>query len=190
MRSTSTSDSAGISRLAKDLADTRTAEGWFKRGSYPLALFHLLRRLHDCIEIEMTAPGAMRPLYADFLDEAAPVVGGDHGRHLAEAAALYRESGRAWSALASAALPASVATLRDYGELAERRLELLASGAPPDEVRSVTSQVDVLAVAHSEADPLDDAARADLLAGLSSRVTAIGYLETDAAAELSHLRRG
>ena len=29
---------SGMGRLAKDLADTRTAEGWWKRGSYPLAL--------------------------------------------------------------------------------------------------------------------------------------------------------
>ena len=179
---------SGMARLAKELADVRTKEGWFKRGSYPLALFHLLRRLHDCIEIEQTGPGAMRPLYGQFLDEAAPVLGGDHGRHLVEAAEMYRDSGELWSALAVAALPASLPTLHAYADLAEHRLELLASGTPAEEVGAVTSQVDALALAHAEADPLDDASRADLLAGLSARVTAIGHLETDAAAELSHLR--
>lgn len=179
---------SGMSRLAKDVADTRTAQGWWKRSRHPLALFHLLRRLHDCVEIELTAPGAMRPLYADFLTEAAPVLGGDHGRHLVEAAALYRRSGQEWAALAEAALPQSVPTLHAYADLVEQRLHLLATGAPADDVRAVTAQVDLLGLAHAEADPLDDDDRADLLVDLSRQVTAITHLETDAAAELAHLR--
>lgn len=47
-------------------------------------------RLHACLEEEWTAPGATRPLYADFLDLV--------GRP--EAAGLFRESARHWSELA------------------------------------------------------------------------------------------
>ncbi|MFI8360849.1 BtrH N-terminal domain-containing protein [Streptomyces sp. NPDC085612] len=47
-------------------------------------------RLHACLEEEWTAPGATRPLYADFLELA--------GRP--EAAALFRESAGCWSAVA------------------------------------------------------------------------------------------
>ncbi|GAA4054496.1 BtrH N-terminal domain-containing protein [Nonomuraea soli] len=68
-----------------------------------------LRRLHACLELEYTTPGATRPLYADFLDE----VGAD--------AWLYREAGDVWSAVASAALagkpPEEIAAL--VGQAAE-----------------------------------------------------------------------
>jgi len=41
-----------------------------------VAFFHGVRRLYECLELQFTAPGATRPSYAEFLDEAAPVVGG------------------------------------------------------------------------------------------------------------------
>ncbi|MER5930982.1 BtrH N-terminal domain-containing protein [Streptomyces sp. NPDC002054] len=84
----------GMEKLATQLRDRTTATGWERRfGSSPEAFQAGTGRLYACLEEEWTAPGATRPLYADFLD----LVG-----HR-EPAELFRESARHWSALAALA---------------------------------------------------------------------------------------
>ncbi|MEV6950450.1 DUF4872 domain-containing protein [Streptomyces sp. NPDC051183] len=91
---------SGMEKFAAQLRDTRTKTGWERRfGSSPEALGAGMGRLHSCLEEEWTAPGATRPLYADFLDLA--------GRP--EAADLFRDSGRQWSRLAELARTADPA---------------------------------------------------------------------------------
>ncbi|WP_411103222.1 BtrH N-terminal domain-containing protein [Streptomyces sp. cmx-4-9] len=83
-----------MEKFAAQLRDGATRTGWEQRfGSSPEALRAATRRLYSCLEVEWTAPGATRPLYADFLDSV--------GRP--EAAALFRESAGHWSQLASLA---------------------------------------------------------------------------------------
>jgi hypothetical protein len=60
--------------------------------------------VHACLEREYTAPSATRPLYADFLDEAAAVLGEGE---LTRAAALFRVSAGHWAAVAAMALAAA-----------------------------------------------------------------------------------
>ncbi|WP_188194103.1 BtrH N-terminal domain-containing protein [Nonomuraea sp. SYSU D8015] len=84
---------SGMRKLAAQLADTTGKQGWTRRfGDDPGSA---LDRLHDCLEIEYTAPGATRPLYADFLSETGHT----------EAAEVYREAGRQWSRVATARTP-------------------------------------------------------------------------------------
>ncbi len=65
---------SGMAKLSAQLRDTRGKAGWVRRfGGEHFALG--VRRLHECLETEYTAPGATRSLYADFLDEAAPLLG-------------------------------------------------------------------------------------------------------------------
>lgn len=111
---------SGMRKLVDQLGDQK--KGWQKKFGTHRRLFTGLTRLHAGLEIEYGAPGAMRPLYARFLDEAAPLV----SPRLAEAAELYRESGQAWSAVASTAL----APLPRYDELVEEALAVeLTQGA-------------------------------------------------------------
>ncbi|MEU7726939.1 BtrH N-terminal domain-containing protein [Streptomyces sp. NPDC040724] len=84
---------SGMGKLAAQLRDTRTKTGWERRFGTPEAFLAGTRRLYACLEEEWTAPGATRPLYADFLDLA--------GRP--DAAALFRDSGGHWSRLAGLA---------------------------------------------------------------------------------------
>lgn len=85
---------SGMRKLAAQLADPK--KGWQARFSTTEQMESALARLRACLEGEYGAPGAMRPLYADFLDEAAPLV----SPRLAQAAGVYREAGAVWSALA------------------------------------------------------------------------------------------
>ncbi|MFG2411483.1 BtrH N-terminal domain-containing protein [Streptomyces goshikiensis] len=88
---------SGMERFAAQLRDARTEAGWERRFGTPEAFAAGTGRLDACLEREWTAPGATRPLYADFLDLA--------GRP--EAAGLFRESGRHWSRLAELARTAA-----------------------------------------------------------------------------------
>lgn len=82
---------SGMRKLAAQLADTTSKQGWTRRFADPAVA---LDRLRDCLEVEYTAPGASRPLYADFLAE----VGQD------AVAEVYRDAGARWSAVSAAAL--------------------------------------------------------------------------------------
>ncbi|MFI6317524.1 BtrH N-terminal domain-containing protein [Nonomuraea sp. NPDC050556] len=81
---------SGMRKLAAQLADTTGRQGWARRFPDREAV---LTRLHDCLEVEYTAPGASRPLYADFLAETGHT----------EASAAYRAAGDRWSAVSTAA---------------------------------------------------------------------------------------
>jgi Domain of unknown function (DUF4872)/Butirosin biosynthesis protein H, N-terminal len=157
---------SGMAKLAAQLRDTRSKAGWARRFGSPVNFFHGVRRLYECLELQFTAPGATRPRYADFLDEASPILGGSA---LGEAAALFRESGATWSALAARAADAT-AGLGAYTELCEERaLLLLTRGRDAiDEVRALSAKIEELTEGYS--DPLGDDGRAALFAELADLV--------------------
>ncbi|MEV5936880.1 hypothetical protein ACIQCD_05000 [Streptomyces sp. NPDC093250] len=86
--------------------------------------------------MEYTAPGATRPLYADFLDVA--------GR--ADAAALFRESARCSERVASLALE-TVSGLGAYTEICEQRMQLVMSRGEKarEEIRTLGKRANALA---------------------------------------------
>jgi hypothetical protein len=134
---------SGMAKLAAQLRDTRTKAGWAKRFGSPVDFFHGVRRLYECLELQFTAPGATRPIYADFLDEAAPVLGAPA---LSEAAALFRESGAAWSRIATRAAEATTG-LGAYTELCEERMLLLLTRGRDavEELRTLSAKIAELA---------------------------------------------
>ncbi|TCO57017.1 BtrH N-terminal domain-containing protein [Actinocrispum wychmicini] len=166
---------SGMAKFAAQLRDTRKKDGWAKRFGAPVPFAHGMRRIYECLELEYTAPGATRPVYADFLAEAAPLL----GDHLTDAAALFRESGARWSALAALALN-SVSEL-PYADLAEERLALMFSRgreAEP-EIRELTQRLDALAAESPHpADP-------DLFAGMADVVDECLALEQEAVTLLA-----
>ncbi|MFF3013249.1 BtrH N-terminal domain-containing protein [Streptomyces sp. NPDC057939] len=84
----------GMEKFAAQLRDRTTKTGWERRfGSSPEAFREGAGRLYACLEEEWTAPGATRPLYADFLELV----------DRPEAAELFRRSARHWSDLAGLA---------------------------------------------------------------------------------------
>ncbi|MEO3853749.1 BtrH N-terminal domain-containing protein [Acrocarpospora sp. B8E8] len=111
---------SGMRRLVEQLGDTTGKKGWSARFATPGALFSALARLHVCLEIEYGSPGATRPIYADFLDEAAPLI----DPRLTEAASLYRQSATAWSTLASTALTPLIPQLPRFAEILEEYMTL------------------------------------------------------------------
>ncbi|MCR3747337.1 BtrH N-terminal domain-containing protein [Lentzea californiensis] len=88
---------SGMGKFAEQLRD-KGKKGWAQRWAGDPALPQ--QRLHDCLEVEYTAPGATRPLYAEFLAEAG-----------LPGAQEFQESGRLWSEIAGGG---------DYDELARK----------------------------------------------------------------------
>lgn len=67
----------GLEKLASELRST-ARKGWHARFSHPERMFVVLQRLYAGIETEWGSTGGMRLLYADFLDEAAPLTAAWH----------------------------------------------------------------------------------------------------------------
>jgi hypothetical protein len=160
---------SGMRKLAVQLGDSTTRTGWARRFADPEAFFAGMTRLHDCLEIEYGAPGAMRPVYASFLDEV--------GRPAA--AEVYREAGRAWSAVARAALPAHVPHLARYAELAGAReeLKLTDRNAGAGRLRELDREAETLPQEYGAADVLGQDGRRALLGELAALVERAVHLE-------------
>jgi hypothetical protein len=124
---------SGMAKLAAQLRDRRGKTGWTNRfGGEHFTL--AMRRLHECLETEYTASGATRPLYADFLDEAAPLLDRAGAAALREGARHVRESGELWSTIARLAAEASGSTtVAERQELFDRLADLVDKARTTEE---------------------------------------------------------
>ena len=131
-----------------------------------------------------TGGGLGRPLFAEFLEEAAAATGAAGLRELAE---RYGALGREWTALAEAALPDEVPALARAKALLARKAELAAEGAPVEEVRAVWDRLEELKREAGEAFPLTEAECGELRASLAERVLALHVGEVTAHAEMGRV---
>lgn len=141
-----------------------------------------LSRLYDCINHTYTSVDASRPLFADFLDEAAVVADRPAWKDAAEQWRAAAEQWRALSSLITGAHP----DLERYADLADersRRLDTAAAGSTAD----LAVEMGRL---HEEQQRLVDGCdlSADATAGIyrsmADVVKAIVQLETEALASL------
>ena len=171
----------GLAKWADAVADRRTKTGWARLFDGSTAHVSSMQRLYDCLTTEYSSPGAMRPLYADFLDEAAELLG---DQALGEAAGRYARAGELWAQIAEAATGGALAP---YRALVERRLELLFSAgsaaAPQLQALAEESRAFTEGVVLSEE---DRAQRLDAVAELAAEVVGV---ERDACAVLAEAAR-
>ena len=158
------------------LHGARDKESWERIFTPGKRLWRGLTSINEYIEHYGTGGGLSRPLFAEFLTEAADALGSEPVRALVQ---RYAELGRQWTELADAALPDDVPAMREAKELLARRSELLHSDVPTstEDVRRVWQRLDELAAAAGERFPLSDAAAADLRVDLQRRVLALHAAE-------------
>jgi hypothetical protein len=173
-----------LATLADRMHGSKDKERWERVYARGPNLWRALTWLHDSIEHYGTGGGLCRPLFADFLAEAATVV---KDPRLTALAKRYADLGRKWSDLADAALPVSVPAFREARALCARRAELLASDGPAatDDVRAAWTDLADMAKRVGDDFPLSDRESADLRADLQARVRAIHADETAALAALA-----
>ncbi len=117
---------AGMEKWAKLLTDERDKKGWptlFPEGR--LACLGL-RRVYEGLQHEMTSAAGGRPMYADFLREAAAITG---GRGYEAAAKAADAAGERWAAIASMIAGCDVKDVRTGCDLLDAYAEMLDDGA-------------------------------------------------------------
>jgi len=129
------------------------------------------------------ADWADRDLYADFLAEAAALLGQPA---LTAVAPHFRASARAWADLGQALLPDHAPPLRETRELLLRRRELFLTqgGAALPEIQAINGRLAALKQAISQEFPLSAAQTADLRELLRERVLVIHDIEKEAITAL------
>jgi hypothetical protein len=167
----------GLRKWADAVADHRGAKGWARLFDSGPAFAHAMRRLHDCLTHDHSSPGAMRPLYADFLTSAAGLTGNPA---LREAADGYARAGELWDRIAETAVGGAMAP---YGSLLERRMELLLGrgGEAAGDLAALSAEVTAL-TAGLEVTEADRLAQLDAIAELAARVVPV---EQEACAALA-----
>jgi hypothetical protein len=173
-----------FAKFADLVANTRQKKGWPAVFTAPAELLWALGGLHHGIETNGTGGGAFRPMYAEFLTEAAEVV---RRPGLAEAAAAFREIGVQWSALALAALPDHEPLLRRTRELARKKDRLFAEEGPRALERLGVIAAETAQIEEDAAGglALSAAEITDLLQDIRARLLAIVAAEEAAAMALA-----
>lgn len=180
---------AGLAYWAEMLTNTRNRQSWaryFPPGRRMLAALAggpAQPGAWDWIKTWGTADGAERGVYADFLDEAAGLLGEPR---LEDVAVRFREAAAVWNGLAQAMLPDTVSPLGEIRALKAHKHHLFIEqgDAALDEIREVNAQLELLRATASEAFPLDEAEAAAFREALAERVRQILTIERDAVAAL------
>jgi Butirosin biosynthesis protein H, N-terminal/Domain of unknown function (DUF4872) len=173
-------------KWARLLTDGRNAKAWPRVFADRAGLFDACASIYENVEPVGSGGGNLRGLYAEFLDEAAVLLG---KRDLRRAAAAYRDLADRWHGLAEAALPADrepfAEVRRRTGELAR----LVGRGdAGRREAAKVAGRLWTARDRWRSAFPADEDVDA-LLADLARRVADIHRAETAALATLGNALR-
>jgi hypothetical protein len=176
----------GLAGLAKwhDLLTSSAKKGWPTVFGADRRAAIGLTRIYDCTNYAYTAPDAGRPLFARFLNEAAEVAGRPEW---AEVAQLWADSGTAWRRMSDAVLAAHP-DIERFGELSDRRADVLDSGGQPNgDADGMTAiSVEAMAALTNEQIEIVDGFRfgadeaADVYRQLAGIVADIVEMETEA----------
>jgi len=173
-----------FANLAERLDGSKAADSWEKMFPPGHRLYQGLRSITEYVEYYGTGGGLSRPMFAEFLEEAAT---GLAEPDLRAAADRYASLGEGWTGLAEAALPEQMPELRETRALLARRSELRAEGAGATaEVAACWKALDEQSARMKRKLPLDAVGSATLRRDLKQRVTALHAAEVTA---LDSLRR-
>jgi hypothetical protein len=172
---------------AERMISSKDQERWERVFRPGPNLWRGLCSIYDFVEHYGTGGGLCRPLFADFLADAAVAL---RRPALAALGEQYAELGRRWSELADAALPNDVPMLREAKELHARKAELTHDGGPAAEVRAIWQRLGELEEQIKERFPLSDAECADLRVQLKARIMALYEGEVTAHAAIPNVIAG
>jgi hypothetical protein len=111
-----------IRKWARLMTDEKSKKGWptvFKNGR---GLYGSLRTVYEAIEQTGSGGGALRGMYANFLDEASGVI---NNSALKEIAKSYREIQAMWTQLAQISLPNEIDIFEETKNLLDKREKII-----------------------------------------------------------------
>ncbi len=155
-------------------------DGWAK--AYPGAkLFSALETCYHYINLWGTDRQGGRGQYADFLDEAAIILGQPALNRVAES---YREAGARWDELNLALLPDSILPFRQIRNLMDRQKESFLNEGQEADRQIPGSKIESIRYEIKQDFPLTDGEAADLRDHLREKVLAVQAAERTAASGL------
>lgn len=171
-------------KWARLMTDTKNKKGWPVVFKEKKGLFSTLRSLHEGIKLFGTKGGGLRYLYADFLHEAASVVGNPA---LEAAADHYTALGGRWERFADAVLPDHIAPLAETRRvLAKKYAVFLEKGQEGlDEVAELSQQLNDVEEELNRHFPLSDSEVHALFAEMQDHLEGIYEAEKEAHLALS-----
>jgi hypothetical protein len=166
-------------KWARLMTDTKNKKGWPVVFKEKKGLYSTLRSLHEGIKHFGTKGGGLRYFYADFLNEAAAVVG---NQALEAAAAHYTELGDRWKHFADAVLPDHIAPLAETRQIeAQKYAVFLEQGNDGlDEVAELSQQLSDLEEELNSQFPISDDDMHTLFAEMQSHLEGIYEAEREA----------
>lgn len=166
-------------KWAQMLGPSRNAKAWRTVFADRKGLFGALLSVYEDVERAGADGGNLRALYADFLDEAAPIVSLPA---LGEVAGAYRDLAARWSDLAGAALTEEVPDLRRAAEIMRRIDDLVTRRGDSGRREAAAAASDLWALwdSHEGDLALDEEAMDSLFDELRTRLLDIFEAETAA----------
>ena len=168
-----------LRKWARMLTDTKNAKGWPTVFAEGKCLFSGLVSVYEGIVHEGSDGTALRGMYADFLTEAAAVLGVPA---LDDAAAEYRAIGAKWHALAEMSLDPTVEPLAAARDILDRREAAIRTGGDDqaDTIVGLGKEFEAMRPAADAAFPRDQAWINDLFARMQAQISDI-YAHENAA---------
>jgi hypothetical protein len=166
-------------KWARLMTDTKNKKGWPVVFKEQKGLYSTLRSLHEGIKLFGTKGGGLRRLYADFLSEAAPVVGNSA---LETAATHYCALGDRWQRFADAVLPDHIAPLAETRRLLAQKYDtfLRHGNDGLDEIARLSQQLSDMEEELNSHPPVSDAEMRALFAEMQRHLEGIYQSEREA----------
>ena len=174
-----------LSKWADLVANTKDKKGWpnvFKTNGQ---LYGAFKSAYFFIELA-NGRGGLRPLYADFLDEARDVL---RKHALAEIAAQYRAAATLWSALAVSALPDYVTPFKETRTLLARKQKVFESKgmAALPELQTINARLDAIKAGIEAGPPVPLEKLRPHLEEMRERILRVHEAEMEAVRELGRV---
>lgn len=169
--STSTSFALpALRKWARFMTNTSNAKGWpnvFKGGR---GLYGSLRTIYEAIEQTGSGGGGLRGMYANFLNEAAEVIGNPG---LVESSEQYQQLKDMWSQLAESALPDEIEIFKETKELLiQRENRILLQGSNSlDEISPINDRLHEIKGELNDHFPLNEKDTMQLFSNLQTQIS-------------------
>lgn len=186
----SRSDSFSLPAFSKwaRMVTSDTGKGWKRVFADRVGLWGALRSTHQAVSDIGIPGGTLRPLYAEFLDDAGALLGRPG---LAEVAERYRHAGDAWDDVGDATLPDGFEPLEQAVELSRRRREAVRQGDVGESAAADSAaSLNALAAEFEPGLPLTDREIDGLFESLAGAIETAHRAELEAHAALSEVIRG
>jgi len=175
---------AGLEKWQRMLTDRKDRKAWPTLFAEGPRAFAALKRTYEWVAC-FVAPGAGRPLYAEFLDDAARILAQPA---LRTSASAFRDAGQRWSDLASFIATIDDAAVRRACEAAEHAIEALDDEGDCHTVEDPMELAQKQRVAGLDCTLTKEAALA-IYAEMATRVGAIAEAERAAVVEMAAIGR-